>query len=112
MLKKILIVLLLLSIFSINSVLGQVASREEEDLYNFGMSLYSDGMYKLAAEQLDKFERNYPESKKLPEVRFYKAEALFKALGRALDIATRIDERISGELPSTKDFKAESISES
>jgi len=32
----------------------------------------------------------------------HKAEALFKALGRALDRATRIDERISGELPSTK----------
>ena len=34
----------------------------------------------------------------------HKAEALFKALGRALDIATRIDERTSGELPSTKDL--------
>jgi imidazoleglycerol-phosphate dehydratase len=32
----------------------------------------------------------------------HKAEALFKALGRALDMAARIDERISGELPSTK----------
>jgi len=32
----------------------------------------------------------------------HKAEALFKALGRALDTATRIDERIAGELPSTK----------
>jgi imidazoleglycerol-phosphate dehydratase len=32
----------------------------------------------------------------------HKAEALFKALGRALDMATRIDERIAGELPSTK----------
>ena len=32
----------------------------------------------------------------------HKAEALFKALGRALDIATRIDKRTSGELPSTK----------
>ncbi len=32
----------------------------------------------------------------------HKAEALFKALGRALDTATRIDERISGQLPSTK----------
>ena len=32
----------------------------------------------------------------------HKAEALFKALGRALDMATRIDERVSGELPSTK----------
>ncbi len=32
----------------------------------------------------------------------HKAEAIFKALGRALDGATRIDERISGEMPSTK----------
>jgi imidazoleglycerol-phosphate dehydratase len=32
----------------------------------------------------------------------HKAEALFKALGRALDIATRIDLRTSGKLPSTK----------
>jgi len=33
----------------------------------------------------------------------HRAEALFKALGRALDQATRLDERIQGELPSTKD---------
>ena len=32
----------------------------------------------------------------------HRAEALFKALGRALDMATRVDERISGELPTTK----------
>ncbi len=32
----------------------------------------------------------------------HKAEAIFKALGRALDMATAIDKRISGELPSTK----------
>ncbi|MBI2288640.1 MAG: imidazoleglycerol-phosphate dehydratase HisB [Chloroflexi bacterium] len=32
----------------------------------------------------------------------HKAEALFKALGRALDMATTIDERIAGKLPSTK----------
>ena len=34
----------------------------------------------------------------------HKAEALFKALGRALDTATRIDERTTGELPSTKEL--------
>jgi len=34
----------------------------------------------------------------------HKAEALFKALGRALDVATSIDERIADELPSTKEF--------
>jgi len=34
----------------------------------------------------------------------HKAEALFKALGRALDTATRIDKRISSELPSTKEL--------
>ena len=34
----------------------------------------------------------------------HKAEALFKALGRALDKATGIDERLGGELPSTKEL--------
>jgi len=33
----------------------------------------------------------------------HKAEALFKALGRALDSAARIDERILGRVPSTKE---------
>ncbi|MCX6001189.1 MAG: imidazoleglycerol-phosphate dehydratase HisB [Chloroflexi bacterium] len=33
----------------------------------------------------------------------HKAEALFKALARALDMATRLDPRISGSVPSTKD---------
>jgi len=33
----------------------------------------------------------------------HKAEALFKALGRALDAATVIDPRIVGDLPSTKE---------
>jgi len=34
----------------------------------------------------------------------HKAEALFKALGRVLDAATKIDPRIAGELPSTKAY--------
>jgi imidazoleglycerol-phosphate dehydratase len=34
----------------------------------------------------------------------HKAEAVFKALGRALDTATRLDPRLAGELPSTKGF--------
>jgi len=32
----------------------------------------------------------------------HKVEALFKALAKALDTATRIDERLGGEVPSTK----------
>jgi imidazoleglycerol-phosphate dehydratase len=36
----------------------------------------------------------------------HKAEAIFKALGRALDMATAIDKRISGELPTTKELLA------
>jgi imidazoleglycerol-phosphate dehydratase len=34
----------------------------------------------------------------------HKAEALFKALGRTLDAATRLDPRIGNELPTTKDL--------
>ncbi|MFH1087196.1 MAG: imidazoleglycerol-phosphate dehydratase HisB [Chloroflexota bacterium] len=33
----------------------------------------------------------------------HKAEAVFKALGRALDAASRIDERVSARIPSTKE---------
>lgn len=33
----------------------------------------------------------------------HKAEATFKALARALDAATRLDPRIAGRIPSTKD---------
>lgn len=32
----------------------------------------------------------------------HKIEAIFKALGRALDAATRLDERLHGQVPSTK----------
>lgn len=34
----------------------------------------------------------------------HKAEALFKALGRVLDMATRIDPRLGNTLPTTKDL--------
>lgn len=34
----------------------------------------------------------------------HKAEAVFKALARALDSATRIDERLLGRIPSTKEI--------
>jgi len=34
----------------------------------------------------------------------HKAEALFKALGRTLDAATRLDSRLGMQLPSTKDL--------
>jgi imidazoleglycerol-phosphate dehydratase len=34
----------------------------------------------------------------------HKAEAIFKALARALDAATRIDDRMSGRIPSTKNL--------
>jgi imidazoleglycerol-phosphate dehydratase len=32
----------------------------------------------------------------------HRVEALFKALARALDDATRVDPRLGGEIPSTK----------
>lgn len=34
----------------------------------------------------------------------HQAEALFKALARSLDAATRIDERLAGKVPSTKEI--------
>jgi imidazoleglycerol-phosphate dehydratase len=37
----------------------------------------------------------------------HQAEALFKALARPLDSATRIDERIADQVPSTKEVNEE-----
>jgi imidazoleglycerol-phosphate dehydratase len=34
----------------------------------------------------------------------HKTEAVFKALGRALDKAVRVDPRLGGALPTTKDY--------
>jgi imidazoleglycerol-phosphate dehydratase len=34
----------------------------------------------------------------------HKAEALFKGLGRALDVAVRLDPRVGNDLPTTKDL--------
>ena len=34
----------------------------------------------------------------------HRAEALFKAFGRALDSATRVDDRVIGKIPSTKNI--------
>ena len=34
----------------------------------------------------------------------HKAEAIFKGLGRALDMAARLDLRLGGQLPSTKNY--------
>jgi len=39
----------------------------------------------------------------------HKAEALFKALGRALDIATRIDKRTASELPAPSRESRDSV---
>jgi imidazoleglycerol-phosphate dehydratase len=59
---------------------------------HFLVSLASDARINLHAKVLSGINDHH------------KAEALFKALGRALDSATRIDERILGRIPSTKEI--------
>jgi imidazoleglycerol-phosphate dehydratase len=58
---------------------------------HFLVSLASETRINLHAKVLDGINDHH------------KAEALFKALARALDSATRIDERLIGRIPSTKE---------
>jgi imidazoleglycerol-phosphate dehydratase len=59
---------------------------------HFLVSLASEGKINLHAKVLSGINDHH------------KAEALFKALAHALDSATRIDERILGRVPSTKEI--------
>jgi imidazoleglycerol-phosphate dehydratase len=58
---------------------------------HFLVSLAAEGKFNLHAKVLSGINDHH------------KAEALFKALGRALDAATQIDERLRGKVPSTKE---------
>jgi imidazoleglycerol-phosphate dehydratase len=58
---------------------------------HFLVSLATEGKFNLHAKVLSGINDHH------------KAEALFKALGRALDAATQIDERLRGKVPSTKE---------
>lgn len=63
-----------------------------EMLRHFMVSLASEGRFNLHVKLLDGIDDHH------------KAEAVFKALGRALDMATRIDPRLEGRIPSTKEI--------
>ncbi len=73
---------------------------EDNDMFGFATDLVRHFLESLAAEA----KLNLHARVVYGTNDHHKAEALFKALGRALDAATRIDERIAGELPSTKEL--------
>jgi imidazoleglycerol-phosphate dehydratase len=76
--------------FSQNSAEWQLLGFTPDLIRHFLESFAAEAKLNLYAKVLDGTDDHH------------KAEALFKALGRALDMATRIDKRIAGELPSTK----------
>jgi imidazoleglycerol-phosphate dehydratase len=73
---------------------------EDNDMEGFPSDLVRHFLASLAAEaRMNLHARiNYGTND------HHKAEALFKALGRALDIAVRLDPRLGGALPTTKDL--------
>ncbi|MCJ7426465.1 MAG: imidazoleglycerol-phosphate dehydratase [Dehalococcoidales bacterium] len=76
--------------FSQNSAEWQLLGFPPDLIRQFLESFAAEAKLNLYAKVLDGTDDHH------------KAEVLFKALGRALDMATRIDPRISGELPTTK----------
>jgi imidazoleglycerol-phosphate dehydratase len=76
--------------FSSGSEKGQLLGFPPELIRHFLESLATEGRMNLHARVIYGKDDHH------------KAEAVFKALGRALDQAVRIDPRIAGEIPSTK----------
>ncbi len=72
----------------------------ENDMFGFATDLVRHFLETLASEARMNLHARVPYGVN----DHHKAEALFKALGRALDQATRVDERKAGELPSTKEW--------
>ena len=54
------------------------ASIAEEQDYAFAIGLHRDGLFQIAAEQLEKFARKYPQSIKLQDALFLRADCLFQ----------------------------------
>jgi imidazoleglycerol-phosphate dehydratase len=76
--------------FSQNSDKGQLLGFPPELISHFLDTFANESKINLHAKVLNGADDHH------------KAEALFKALGRALDRATRVDRKLAGELPTTK----------
>src|SRR5439155_3597233 len=74
------------------------------------LSLLGESVGGINAQMLPHFFRSLASEARMPlhativrgENDHHRAESLFKAFARALDDATLVDERIAGELPTTK----------
>jgi imidazoleglycerol-phosphate dehydratase len=80
------------SIIEADSSEASIGDLDADLVRHFLVSLASEAKINLQAKVLSGINDHH------------KAEALFKAVGRALDSATRIDERILGRVPSTKEI--------
>ncbi len=73
---------------------------QENDLFGFPTDLVRHFLESFAIEAKINLHVRIPYGSN----DHHKAEALFKALGRTIDSATRLDARVGGELPSTKNL--------
>jgi TolA-binding protein len=64
-------------LFAQNLPLPNVNIAEQQD-YAFADGLYRDGVFQIAYDQFDKFSKKYPQSARLVDARFLKAECLFQ----------------------------------
>jgi imidazoleglycerol-phosphate dehydratase len=78
------------SVINAKFIRGQIDTLPSDLIKHFLVSLATEARITLHASILDGTNEHH------------KAEALFKALGRALDAATRIDQRSINSIPSTK----------
>ena len=54
------------------------SSFAEEQDYAFAHGLFKDGLYQLAGDQFEKFTRKFPQSPRVIDARYLRAECLFQ----------------------------------
>ncbi|GAB4373318.1 MAG: tetratricopeptide repeat protein [Calditrichia bacterium] len=73
MYKKVAILLLVL--MSISLLFAQ--RYQESDDFSYALKLFNEGFYDIAAQQFNLFVNRYPNSERLPDARYYQAQALY-----------------------------------
>ena len=65
------------------------ASIAEEQDYAFAHGLYRDGLFQIAAEQFQRFAEKHPQSVRVQDAQFLKADCLFQRTGRRAFLPAR-----------------------
>lgn len=75
--KRAFLKIFILSIIFISAVSYSQQYNESND-FSYALKLFNEGFYDISAQQFSEFVNNYPNSDKLPDAKYYLAQALYR----------------------------------